>query len=82
MAAQIAAAIFDAACGCAAAAGRGDHAGLRRLVEVLCLEVALCNQIGHSRPEEGSEHYLCYLMEALVPEERFTHAELVGPGLL
>ena len=51
----------------------------------------MCNQIGHSRPEEGSEHYFCYCLEhvqqteaeaAGVEQQYFTHAEFVGPGLL
>lgn len=47
----------------------------------LALEVLLCNLVGHSRPEEGSEHYFAYAVENEVGPGR-THAELVGPGIL
>lgn len=48
---------------CAEAAGRGDRDGLKTLYDCLAMEVQLCNQIGHSRPEEGSEHYFAYAVE-------------------
>jgi glycerol-1-phosphate dehydrogenase [NAD(P)+] len=84
MAAAMADTILQAAIDCAESAGKGEPAGLRRLIDVLCLEVTLCNQIGHSRPEEGSEHYLCYCLEDVNKEtgRTYTHAEFVGPGLL
>jgi glycerol-1-phosphate dehydrogenase [NAD(P)+] len=66
---------------CAEAAGRGDPAGLRQLVTCLALEVQLCNQIGHVRPQEGSEHYFAYSVENLVGNSH-THGELVGRGVL
>jgi glycerol-1-phosphate dehydrogenase [NAD(P)+] len=74
----------------AEAAGRGDPDGLRALVNALALEVQLCNLIGHSRPEEGSEHHFAYLAEMLTSAETstgeraiamHTHGELVGPGI-
>jgi glycerol-1-phosphate dehydrogenase [NAD(P)+] len=66
---------------CAEAAGRGDLAGLKTLFDCLCMEVQLCNQIGHSRPEEGSEHYFAYAVEnELGPG--LPHGDLVGPGIL
>ena len=56
---------------CAEAAGRGDKDGLKTLYDCLAMEVQLCNQIGHARPEEGSEHQLAYSiaheMERYVP---------------
>lgn len=83
MADKMAECILQSAIDCAASAGRGEHAGLRRLLDTLCLEVTLCNQIGHSRPEEGAEHFLAYLIEKLDKSgRRYTHAELIGPGLL
>ena len=66
---------------CATAAGRGDHGGLKELFDMLALEVQLCHQIGHSRPEEGSEHYFAYAVESLVGHG-MAHGELVGPGIL
>lgn len=75
--------ILDGARDIAAAAGRGDPAGIRELLRLLALEVQLCNLIGHSRPEEGSEHYLAYALEAhpLIGSGH-THANLVGPAIL
>jgi glycerol-1-phosphate dehydrogenase [NAD(P)+] len=66
---------------CAAAAGRGDHGGLTVLFDMLALEVQLCHQLGHSRPEEGSEHYFAYAIESIVGHG-MAHGELVGPGIL
>jgi len=66
---------------CAEAAGRGDQAGLKQLLDCLALEVQLCNQIGHARPEEGSEHYFAYCIENLVGPG-LPHGNLVGPGIL
>ncbi len=80
-AAQAAQAILAGALDCAEAAGRGDRAGLRQLFDCLALEVQLCNQIGHARPEEGSEHYFAYAVENAVGPGR-PHGELVGPGIV
>ena len=45
--------------------------------------MTLCNQLGHSRPEEGSEHFLCYALEAHAEAGRsYTHAEYIGVSLL
>ena len=66
---------------CAEAAGRGDHAGLKQLLDCLCMEVQLCNQIGHARPEEGSEHYFAYCAEQFTGPA-WPHANLLGPGIL
>lgn len=79
--AQAAQAILSGALDCAEAAGRGDPGGLRQLLDCLALEVQLCNQVGHARPEEGSEHYFAYAIEnALGPGQ--PHGELVGPGIV
>jgi glycerol-1-phosphate dehydrogenase [NAD(P)+] len=79
--ADAATAILDGALECADAAGAGDDDGLKQLLDCLALEVQLCNQIGHSRPEEGSEHYFAYSVENLMGKG-LTHAELVGPGII
>lgn len=79
--ADAAQAILDGALECAEAAGAGDEDGLKQLIDCLALEVQLCNQIGHSRPEEGSEHYFAYSVENLLGTG-LTHGELVGPGIL
>jgi glycerol-1-phosphate dehydrogenase [NAD(P)+] len=73
--------ILESALDCAAAAGRGDPAGLKQLLDCLCLEVQLCNLIGHARPEEGSEHYFAYALENLAGKG-LPHGDLVGPGIL
>ena len=51
--------------------------GLRLLAELFVGEVALCEQVGNSRPEEGSEHYLAYCVERLTGRS-FIHGQLVG----
>ena len=38
---------------------------------------ALCLSLGHSQPEEGSEHYLAYQIEAMTGRS-FVHGELVA----
>ena len=66
---------------CAEAAGRGDRQGLKTLYDCLAMEVQLCNQVGHARPEEGSEHYFAYCAENMVGQG-LPHGDLVGPGIL
>lgn len=78
---QTASALLHGALDCAQDAGRGDPAGLKQLLDCLALEVQLCNQLGHSRPEEGSEHYFAYAAENEVGPG-WSHGALVGPGLL
>ncbi|MBX2999941.1 MAG: iron-containing alcohol dehydrogenase [Caldilineaceae bacterium] len=78
---EIAQAILRASLDCAEAAGRGDPDGLKTLYDCLALEVQLCNQIGHSRPEEGSEHYFAYAAEDRLGHG-LPHGDLVGPGIL
>ena len=74
-------AILDGALECAEAAGAGDADGLKQLLDCLAMEVQLCNQIGHSRPEEGSEHYFAYSVENFMGKG-LPHGDLVGPGIL
>lgn len=74
-------AILRGALDCAAAAGRGDAEGLKQLYDCLAMEVQLCNQIGHSRPEEGSEHYFAYSVENVMGKG-LPHGDLVGPGIV
>lgn len=73
--------ILQGAYACAEAAGRGDPDGLKTLYDCLALEVQLCNQIGHSRPEEGSEHFFAYAVENVLGHG-LPHGDLVGPGIL
>jgi glycerol-1-phosphate dehydrogenase [NAD(P)+] len=69
--------VFD----CAEAAGRGDKDGLKTLYDCLAMEVQLCNQVGHARPEEGSEHYFAYAVENEMGHG-LPHGDLVGPAIL
>ena len=75
--------------------GRGTPTGLKLLLDLLCMEVQLCYQCGHSRVEEGSEHYFVYALENHVTpakegssdsettnEGSLLHGELVGLGIL
>jgi len=78
---DVAKSILNAAIDCAEAAGRGDADGLKQLVDGLALEVQLCNQVGHSRPEEGSEHYFAYAVENQIADP-LPHGDLVGPGIV
>jgi len=66
---------------CAEAAGRGDREGLKTLFDCLAMEVQLCNQVGHARPEEGSEHYFAYAVENHMGHG-LPHGDLVGPGIM
>ncbi|MFN8592260.1 MAG: iron-containing alcohol dehydrogenase [Thermomicrobiales bacterium] len=65
----------------AASAGRGEREGLAGLLQLLALEVQLCSLIGHSRPEEGSEHAFAYSVENLTGHG-LPHGDLVGPGIV
>jgi len=54
---------------------RALEAVVRAYVEVN----ALCLDVGHSQPEEGSEHYFGYRLEA-VTGRSFVHGQLIGLG--
>ena len=73
--------ILNGVLDCAEAAGRGDKDGLKTLYDCLAMEVQLCNQVGHARPEEGSEHYFAYSVENLMGRG-LPHGDLVGPGIM
>ena len=73
--------ILNGVLDCAIAAGRGDRDGLKTLYDCLSMEVQLCNQAGHARPEEGSEHYFAYAVENEMGHG-LPHGDLVGPGIL
>jgi glycerol-1-phosphate dehydrogenase [NAD(P)+] len=47
------------------------------------MEVQLTNQLGHNRPQEGSEQYFAYAVEGRAGGGRpVPYADLVGPGIL
>ena len=54
---------------------------LRRLIEAYAAENALCLQVGHARPEEGSEHFFAYNVEHRTGRG-YVHGELVGLGIV
>lgn len=82
-AAALAGEILAASLIVAPGAGRGEPAGLLDLLRLLALEVQLCNLLGHSRPEEGSEHYLAYALEAHPAiGAGHAHGDLVGPAII
>ena len=65
--------------------GSGTPKGLKLLLDLLCMEVQLCNLCGHSRVEEGSEHYFTYAFEKHLTSASsgdILHGELVGLGIL
>jgi glycerol-1-phosphate dehydrogenase [NAD(P)+] len=80
-------AILQNALDLAPAAGQGDIAGLRALVDSLVMEVQLCNLAFHARAEEGSEHYFAYCAEWVDEKNGLTsglrtHGDYVGPGIV
>lgn len=82
-AAGIMAGIAQQAFKIAAGVGRGNVESLRNLLDLLCLEVQLTNQIGHNRPQEGSEQFFAYAIEPKASRGRpLPYADRVGPGIL
>lgn len=55
--------------------------GVRVLVELFQAEVTLCNRMGSSRPEEGSEHFWAYNLEYRT-RRAFVHGDLIAMGIL
>ena len=51
--------------------------GLRLLSDLYASEVELCELMGNSRPEEGSEHYFAYCLEYCT-QKRYLHGELIA----
>ncbi|MFN8451912.1 MAG: iron-containing alcohol dehydrogenase [Anaerolineae bacterium] len=67
----------------AAGVGRGNVESLRNLLDLICMEVQLTNQMGHNRPQEGSEQYFAYAIESRISNGRpLPYADMVGPGIL
>lgn len=55
--------------------------GIDTIVDLYIREVEFCARFGNSRPEEGSEHIVCYHMERLTGRH-FLHGDLVALGIL
>jgi glycerol-1-phosphate dehydrogenase [NAD(P)+] len=60
---------------------RVSETALQWLIESYAKENELCLQAGHSRPEEGSEHFFAYNLERLT-RRSFVHGELVCLGVV
>ncbi len=74
-------AILDRLYAAAAALREGAEEGYRVLSDCYVEEVRLCEMVGNSRPEEGSEHYLAYCIEHQT-KRGYIHGQLVGLGVL
>jgi glycerol-1-phosphate dehydrogenase [NAD(P)+] len=82
-AAGLAAGIAQQAFKIATGVGQGKVESLHNLLDLMCAEVALTNQIGHNRPQEGSEQYFAYAIESKTNSGYgIPYADLVGPGIL
>ncbi len=81
-AAKIMAGIAQQAFKIAAGVGRGNVESLRNLLDLMCLEVQITNQLGHTRPQEGSEQYFAYALEPRMVTRHMTYADMVAPGIL
>ena len=58
-----------------------DERAIQWLIEAYAAENTLCLQVGHSRPEEGSEHFFAYNVEHRTGKD-YVHGELVCLGIL
>jgi glycerol-1-phosphate dehydrogenase [NAD(P)+] len=58
-----------------------SDAALEHIVRAYARVNALCLRVGHSGPEEGSEHYFAYAAEAATGRT-FVHGEIVGLGVV
>ncbi len=83
-AASLAAGIAQQAFKIARGVGEGRVEALQELLDLICMEVQLTNQLGHNRPQEGSEQYFAAAVEPRVARSRgsIPYADLVGPGIL
>ncbi len=55
--------------------------GIKALVDGFYNEVALCEEWGNARPEEGSEHFLAYCLESIT-QQHYIHGNLIGMNIL
>ncbi len=82
-AASMAAGIAQQAFKIARGVGEGNIEALRNLLDLMCIEVQLTNQMGHNRPQEGSEQFFAYAIEPRTASgQGVPYADLVGPGIL
>jgi glycerol-1-phosphate dehydrogenase [NAD(P)+] len=82
-AAGLAAGIAQQAFKIAQGVGEGRTESLQSLLDLICMEVQLTNQLGHNRPQEGSEQYFAYAIEPKVAHDHsIPYADLIGPGIM
>jgi len=85
-AAGMAAGIAQQAFKIAKGVGEGRVESLRTLLDLICMEVRLTSQLGHSRPQEGSEQYFAYAIEPKLARTSgltsVPYADLIGPGII
>lgn len=83
-AAKLAAGLAQQAFIIAKGVGQGKIESLKTLLDLMAVEVQLTNQLGHNRPQEGSEQIFAYAAEKKVYRERYRipYADLIGPGIL
>ncbi|MBK9123154.1 MAG: iron-containing alcohol dehydrogenase [Chloroflexi bacterium] len=82
-AAAIAAGIAQQAFRIAKGVGEGQVQALRELLDLISMEVRLTTQIGHTRPQEGSEQFFAQAIQPRTSRRgKKPYAELVGPGIL
>lgn len=55
--------------------------GIKAMVDGFYNEVVLCEEWGNARPEEGSEHFLAYCLEAITGDH-YIHGNLIGMNIL
>jgi glycerol-1-phosphate dehydrogenase [NAD(P)+] len=82
-AAALAAGIAQQAFRIARGVGEGQVQALRELLDLICMEVRLTTQIGHTRPQEGSEQFFAQAVQPRIARRgKRPYAELLGPGIL
>jgi glycerol-1-phosphate dehydrogenase [NAD(P)+] len=64
-----------------AAISRCTKQGLKKIVDLLCMETRINNNFGNARVEEGSEHFFTYAIEKIT-NLSFLHGEMVALGIL
>lgn len=61
--------------------GRGEVESMRGVMDLTGISVQLANQLGHSRHQEGTEHYLAFALQNNGVKD-VSHAECLAPGIL
>jgi glycerol-1-phosphate dehydrogenase [NAD(P)+] len=61
--------------------GSVTNSALEAIVRAYAEVNTMCMRVGHSQPEEGSEHYFAYSLEA-VADHGFVHGEVISLGIV